>query len=139
MSSLTYTHAMLLSMQLASVFKYVADSGIHRESYNKFTTLEGEHGDIIKVEFLAAHKGRSTVDAYVNSDRNGFRFRQHFNYGILLELEVGYLNSDGVYKSILEAVHNKSEDDAYLTELMIDFEYAISIFTEHVAVNVDIM
>lgn len=140
MSNLMHTHAMLLSLQLASVFKYVDDVGIHRETYNNFHSIEGEHGDIITVAHReTTRKGKSQVDAIVNSERNGFRFRQLYNYGILLEIEISYLTSSGEYKSLLEAIHNKLEEDTYIAELMIDFEYSIAIFTEYVASNVNRM
>lgn len=136
MSSVQHTHAMLLAMQLASVFKHVDDLGYHRESYGSFTTLEGEHGDIITLRYEETpRKGRTHVDAFVNSDRNGFRFRQHYNFGILLELEICYLDEDGQYVSLLSALEQRTAEEAYLSELMIEFEYCISIFTEHVASN----
>lgn len=139
MSRFQHTHAMLLAMQLASVFKHVDDLGVHRETYNSFAALEGEHGDIITLRYEeGARKGRNYVDALVNSDRNGFRFRQRYNFGILLELEVSYLHSDGEYRSLLEAIKSQTEEESYLTELMIDFEYCISIFTEHVASNLKV-
>ncbi len=137
MSSTQLTHATLLALQLASVFKHVDDLGIHREKFNGFTQVEGEHGDVITTQYLeGSRKGRNYVEAMVNSDRNGFRFRQQYNFGILLELEVSYLHENGDYRSMLDAIRNQSEEESYLTELMIDFEYCISIFTEHVAQNI---
>jgi hypothetical protein len=127
---------MLLAMQLASVFKHVDDLGKHRESYNKFTSLEGEHGDIINLHYEETNrKGRAYVDAIVNSERNGFRFRQHYNFGILLELEITYLDESGNYSSLLDVVKNQTIESTHISELMIEFEYCISIFTEHVASN----
>lgn len=136
MSSVQHTHAMLLAMQLASVFKHVNDLGYHRESYSKFTSIEGEDGDIISITYEETYrKGRAYVEAIVNSDQHGYRFRQNFNFGILLELEVCYLNSEGNYVSLLDAIKKETEETNYLRELLIDFEYCISIFTEHVASN----
>lgn len=136
MSSTQYTHAMLLALQLASVFKHVDDLGVHREKFSGFTQIEGEHGDVITTQYIeGSRKGRNYVEAIVNAERNGFRFRQQYNFGILLELEVCYLHSNGDYRSLLEAIKYGAEEDADLTELMIDFEYCISIFTEHVANN----
>lgn len=139
MSGQQHTHAMLLSLQLASIFKYVDDLGTHREKYNSFTTLESEHMDIVTMRYEEGlRKGRNYVDALVNSDRNSFRFRQKFNFGILLELEVSYLNSEGEFVSLLDAIKSESEDELYISELMIDFEYCISILTEYVASNLNL-
>ncbi|ABY63189.1 hypothetical protein ST201phi2-1p364 [Pseudomonas phage 201phi2-1] len=138
MSKQQYTHAMLLAMQLASVFKHVDDLGIRRETYQNFTQLEGEHDDIIRISYdEGTRKGRSYVEAIVNSDRNSFRFRQRFNFGILLELEIDYLHSEGGYRSLLETIKDDTIDAGYRTELIFDFEYCISLFTEHVASNLN--
>jgi len=138
MSKQQHTHAMLLAMQLASVFKHVDDLGIRREAYQNFTQLEGENDDIIRLSYdEGTRKGRSYVEAIINTDRNGFRFRQRYNFGILLELEIDYLHSEGGYRSLLEAIKEVTESESYLTELMIDFEYCISLFTEHVASNIN--
>lgn len=138
MSSLQHTHAMLLSLQLASIFKHVADLGVHRESYGNFQMLEGEHGDIVTFVYgEGGRKGRSYVDAFVNTEENGFRFRQHYNFGLLLELSVSYLHADGEYLPLFDAIIEQSGGEAYIKELMIDYEYAISILTEHVARSLD--
>lgn len=134
MNKNSYTHAMLLSLQLASIFKYIADLGIHRKTYNQFYSLESENGDIIKVSHSDTDiKGRTKVDVIIN---NKFKFSQFFNYGVLLELEVNYLTEGNEYRSLLDTIKNETNDTSYLIELIIDLEYSISIFTEYVANNI---
>lgn len=132
MSIQTHTHAMLLALQLASVFKYVADAGHHREIYKSFQPLDD---DIITFTYndQGTRKGRVSVDVLVRTEQNTFMFRQWFNFGILLELELLYCPSEGVTYSLMANFLDSDDSDSEVSGRMIDFEYAISILTEHVA------
>lgn len=134
MSRLMHTQAMLLAMQLASVFKYVNDSGFHREAYRTFDQLISESGPKISFNYVEhSKKGRASVDVTLITEQNHFTFRQWFNYGILLELEIKYVDSKGDAQSLLSMLLDTDDTDNYSQGVLIDFEYAISIYTEHVS------
>lgn len=132
MSKTTHTHAMLLAVQLASIFKHVDDLGHHRESYRTFEPLEE---DVITFNYddATGRKGRSALDIIVRTERNVFRFRQLYNFGLLLELEITFQDSTDQFVPFLPDVLASADDETDILDRMIDFEYGISILTEHVA------
>lgn len=133
MSKLTHTHAMLLATQLASVFKYVNDLGHHREAFTTFEDLPPSDGPGVTFKYVEhPKKGRSSVDVHIVTEKHRFYISQWFNYGILLELEVNYQNRSGSSQSLLTYLLD-AEEDEYTQGLIYDFEYGVSIFTEHMA------
>lgn len=136
MSKHTHTHAMLLALQLASVFKYVADAGHHREIYKSFHPLEG---DVITFTYndQGNRKGRVSVDILVKTEHNTFVFKQWYNFGLLLELELLYYRADGSTDYLMANFLESDDSDSEMSGRMIDFEYAISILTEHVATQLN--
>lgn len=122
---------MLLAVQLASIFKHIDDLGFHREAYKTFNPLD----DFITFDYSesSTRKGRGILDVVVRTDRNVFQFRQLYNFGLLLELEISYQSNADKFVPFLPEILDSDDSDADMLDRMIDFEYCISILTEHVA------
>lgn len=137
------THVELLTEQLSCLFRYVNDRRIHRSKYNQFKPLAIEDHATVTYKHEGQANGRSVVTIAVDTDNRLFEVRQHFNFGVMLNMEV-YVSTttDRLLDFTLsEFVNRYSSDEAAVKETLIDFEYAISVVTENIAtqvVNVEI-
>lgn len=130
-------HAELLIRQLSEVFKAVNDRQIHRTRFNDFKGMFLENRKIVEYSHNLIHdnKAKSWTDIQVKTEGRDWWFRQWYNYGVMQCMDVLVQDNTGKCFTLGEILDDEATDLAYRHEVLIDFEYAISVATESVATN----
>lgn len=129
------THLELLVEQLSCVFRYINDRRIHRSKFGQFQPLVVDGVTTLRYLYEELTGGRSIVSVMVFTEHRTFHFIQHYNYGVLLNVEVRVSDEDinNPLYTMAELINRYSSDLATVKDAMVDFEYALSLVTEHVS------
>lgn len=127
----------LLQQQLACVFRFVNDRKVHRSKFRDFDPVQS-NGNILQYRYDEATNGRSsaTIDIFIEHRR--LSFIQNYNYGVMLNVHVMVSErfDEEPKFTIAEFVNNYSTDEGIIIEVMVDFEYALSLVTTDIAEQV---
>lgn len=127
-------HAYLLSEQLASTFKAMHYIGFTKSHYIDAKPLIVDSKTVINFSVAdEVNLGKNAVTVTVSTENTVFYFMQWYHYGLLNELEIRYSIGDEQTFSFHEVLVDSKTSDELKSRLLIDFEYAISIYTEHIA------
>lgn len=130
-------HVELLQRQVAELFRAVNDRAIHRNRYNDFKPMVLDGQPVIEFSHTLPEKsnGRSYADIHVKTEACDFWFRQWFNFGVLLNMEILYRYPTGPTHILNVTLDQITDDPSEQHKILIDFEYALSMATESVATN----
>lgn len=127
-------HINLLMEQISCLFRYVNDARIHRSRFSEFKPLQVDGITAVSYRYETGLGGHSAVTITVETDNRKFEFIQQYNFGVLLNLHVNTQAHVGRTRFPLRDLDTRLDiDDTEKHQILIDFEYAISLVTEHIA------
>lgn len=129
------THLELLVEQLSCVFRYINDRRVHRSKFKEFHPLIVDGISTLQYHHEELTAGRSIASVMVFTEHRTFHLIQHYNYGVLLNVEIRVSDEDinNPLYTMAELINRYSSDLATVKDAMVDFEYALSLVTEHVS------
>lgn len=141
MSSQPKIHTELLQRQLGELFRALYDRNIHRSKFNEFKPFVVNDSDGITYahDYVDDKKQRSRAEIRVRLGPRRFTLCQNYNFGVMLSQE-SFLSLDNdspdVKPHVLsEYLLDETVDEEQRKTTMYDFEYAISLATESISVN----
>lgn len=128
-------HRVLLTDQLSCLFKFVNDNKIHRSKFSDFTPVFSEGQSVVRYQYNELNAGRGVNVISVDTEHRLFNFVQHYNYGVLLHVEVMTTDEDpnNPRYTLNDFLINHANDEEIIKNVMIDFEYALSLVTENIS------
>lgn len=130
----TTIHINLLMEQISCLFRYVNDARIHRSRFSEFKPLQVDGETAVSYRYETGMGGHSVVTITVETDNRKFEFIQQYNFGVLLSLHVCTQANAGRARIPLRDIEARQDiDPNEKHQILIDFEYAISLVTEHIA------
>lgn len=133
------SHLEMLMSQLSCVFQFVNERKIHRSKWANFRPTWIDQDVQLDYSYVELNAGRSVAVVSVDTEQRKYQFTQHYNYGVLLNIEVRTTIEDvkNPRHPIADVINHADLSEETIRNAMIDFEYALSLVTADVAKQVN--